>query len=157
MGKRINLYGHDMYLLTEWKSQMGKYMVPGPYVLTQSQTFSHPAILELNTVIISLCEKGENKIKVITSLFNSFKHFWNLPNGGQLYFKSYLCFILQTNKKSKIVPSRNFRAQTSNIVSTLGLVIIQSSTTSSPSKSDFRVILFFAFWTSPFGCISLRR
>ena len=32
-----------MYLLTEWEGRTGKYLAPGPYVLTESQIFSRLA------------------------------------------------------------------------------------------------------------------
>ena len=30
-----------MYLLTEWEGWMGKYLAPGPYLLTEKQIFYH--------------------------------------------------------------------------------------------------------------------
>ena len=32
-----------MYLLTEWEGRTGKYLARGPYVLTESRIYPHPA------------------------------------------------------------------------------------------------------------------
>ena len=41
--RTLHVSSKIMYLLTEWEGRTGKYWARGPYVLTGSQIFSHPA------------------------------------------------------------------------------------------------------------------